>query len=163
MSVADGQVNRISGDTTRPPHIPRERWYHPATPWTARRRAVDEWNRANRPTDTTRESNNIDNTIRRVLLTTKTADLIPEVTDLLAQGLDALTIAQDLGTTVDALEQRFRKANRKDLAQPFSRARNKARAKPCTECGQPAYATRCRGCVGRDGNGRYTTTQKETA
>lgn len=35
--------------TARPPHIDPRKWY--AAPWSARKKAIDDWNRANRPAD----------------------------------------------------------------------------------------------------------------
>ena len=154
-------------DTTelvRPPHVSPARWYDPRTPWSARRRVVDEWNRQNRPTEVTYETGGY--RTRRIDAPT-TAELLETVPAMLAQGMGAELICADLGMSLSAIEQRFRKVGRKDLALPFLRARNAASRTPCADCGDPSFAECCRKCAGarqgrarmldgRDGAGRFT-------
>ena len=130
--------------TERPPHI-NPRWWYRAT-WAARKAAVDAHNRANRPPDRTHED---PAPHPRASFTVDTEHLIEAATEMLEDGLDANVIAARLGTTVSALEQRFRRRGLKELARPFLKARKAGNVHPCPDCGAMVSerANRCVPCA----------------
>ena len=132
--------------TERPPHI-NPRWWYRAT-WAARQAAVDAHNRANRPADRTHED---PAPHPRASFTVDTEHLIEAATEMLEIGLDANVIAARLGTTVSALEQRFRRRGLRDLSRPFLKARKAGNWHPCADCGAMVSerASRCVPCAAK--------------
>ena len=135
---------------TRPPHINRHWWYR-AT-WHARQQVVNDHARASRPVDKTieREEHHL------ASYTLDTEALIESATVLLDEGVNPYAIAERLGTTVAALEQRFRRRGLKDLARPFLKARKVERVHPCLDCGKDVSerAKRCQKCAAQEANNR---------
>ena len=133
-------------DITRPPDVDPRRWYHPQTPWYARKKASDAHRRANRPEDVTYTV--VDG--HRVQEKHTTEELLTIVPKLFDQGMSAEEVSAEVGIGLDALRARFANAERPDLALPFIRARNEQRRNvPCAGCGTATFTGRCRSCAAK--------------